>query len=68
MQRIKIIDSHTGGEPTRLVVDGFPDLGTRLASAVYHIRLLPAEWSRDAPWDFALRQASQVGAEQTHPA
>ncbi len=27
MQRIHIIDSHTGGEPTRLVVDGFPDLG-----------------------------------------
>lgn len=27
MQRIKIIDSHTGGEPTRLVVDGYPDLG-----------------------------------------
>ena len=28
MKRIQIIDSHTGGEPTRLVVDGFPDLGT----------------------------------------
>lgn len=28
MQRIKILDSHTGGEPTRLVVDGFPYLGT----------------------------------------
>ena len=28
MQRIHVIDSHTGGEPTRLVVDGFPDLGT----------------------------------------
>lgn len=27
MRRIKIIDSHTGGEPTRLVIDGFPDLG-----------------------------------------
>lgn len=27
MQRIRIIDSHTGGEPTRLVVEGFPDLG-----------------------------------------
>ena len=27
MQRIQIIDSHTGGEPTRLVVGGFPDLG-----------------------------------------
>jgi len=37
--------------------NGFPYLATRLASAVYHIRLLPAEWSRDAQWDFALRQA-----------
>ena len=27
MQRISILDSHTGGEPTRLVLDGFPDLG-----------------------------------------
>ncbi len=27
MQRIQIIDSHTGGEPTRLVLAGFPDLG-----------------------------------------
>jgi 4-hydroxyproline epimerase len=27
-QRIKVIDSHTGGEPTRVVVSGFPDLGT----------------------------------------
>ncbi|VXB40323.1 4-hydroxyproline 2-epimerase [Pseudomonas sp. 8BK] len=27
MQRIQILDSHTGGEPTRLVLDGFPDLG-----------------------------------------
>jgi 4-hydroxyproline epimerase len=28
MHRIAILDSHTGGEPTRLVLDGFPDLGT----------------------------------------
>jgi 4-hydroxyproline epimerase len=28
MQRISVIDSHTGGEPTRLVTAGFPDLGT----------------------------------------
>lgn len=27
MKRIQIIDSHTGGEPTRLVINGFPDLG-----------------------------------------
>ena len=28
MHRIAILDSHTGGEPTRLVLDGFPDLGS----------------------------------------
>ncbi len=27
IKRIGVIDSHTGGEPTRLVVGGFPDLG-----------------------------------------
>src|SRR5688500_4258933 len=26
-QRIRAIDSHTGGEPTRVVIGGFPDLG-----------------------------------------
>jgi 4-hydroxyproline epimerase len=28
MQTIEVIDSHTGGEPTRLVMNGGPDLGT----------------------------------------
>jgi 4-hydroxyproline epimerase len=28
MPQIHVIDSHTGGEPTRLVLDGFPDLGS----------------------------------------
>lgn len=27
IQRVKIVDSHTAGEPTRVVVDGGPDLG-----------------------------------------
>jgi 4-hydroxyproline epimerase len=27
IQRIRVIDSHTAGEPTRVVVDGFPHLG-----------------------------------------
>jgi len=27
-RRVRVIDSHTGGEPTRLVVNGGPDLGT----------------------------------------
>ncbi|HLY52429.1 MAG TPA: proline racemase family protein, partial [Steroidobacteraceae bacterium] len=27
MNRIRIVDSHTAGEPTRVVVEGGPDLG-----------------------------------------
>src|SRR5262245_43450006 len=27
MKRVSVIDSHTGGEPTRIVVNGAPDLG-----------------------------------------
>ena len=27
MQRIKVVDSHTAGEPTRVVIEGVPDLG-----------------------------------------
>jgi 4-hydroxyproline epimerase len=27
-RRIQVIDSHTGGEPTRVVLAGWPDLGT----------------------------------------
>ncbi len=26
--RIRVVDSHTGGEPTRVVIEGAPDLGT----------------------------------------
>ena len=28
MQRVRVIDSHTGGEPTRVVIAGGPDLGS----------------------------------------
>ena len=27
IRRVRVIDSHTGGEPTRIVIDGAPDLG-----------------------------------------
>ena len=27
IRRVRVVDSHTGGEPTRVVIDGFPDLG-----------------------------------------
>lgn len=41
MQRIHILDSHTGGEPTRLVLGGFPDLG--VGSMVQRRALLAAQ-------------------------
>ena len=28
IRRIRVVDSHTGGEPTRLVIEGGPDLGS----------------------------------------
>src|ERR1700691_479979 len=28
LQNVRVIDSHTGGEPTRLVVSGGPELGS----------------------------------------
>ena len=27
MKQLHIIDSHSGGEPTRVIIDGGPDLG-----------------------------------------
>lgn len=39
MEKIVCVDSHTGGEPTRLVLSGFPDLGRLpLAQVVQQLR------------------------------
>jgi 4-hydroxyproline epimerase len=41
MKRIRVIDSHTGGEPTRVVVGGQPDLGSGpLADRLDRLRTL----------------------------
>ena len=37
VQRINAIDSHTGGEPTRVVIDGFPHLGAGTMAERLHI-------------------------------
>jgi len=43
---IRVIDSHTGGEPTRVVVEGAPDLGTGdMASRLATLRA-QADWLR----------------------
>ena len=37
MKKISIIDSHTGGEPTRIIVEGGPDLGSGPLSERLHL-------------------------------
>ncbi|MCY1279575.1 4-hydroxyproline 2-epimerase [compost metagenome] len=47
MKRIHIIDSHTGGEPTRLVMTGFPELaGSTLAEKRNALREQHDQWRR----------------------
>ncbi len=48
MQNLHVIDSHTGGEPTRLVVSGGPDLGS--GNVAEQLRLLRErhDWLRRA--------------------
>ncbi|MEX9542639.1 proline racemase family protein, partial [Escherichia coli] len=43
--QIEVIDSHTAGEPTRLVIDGFPDLGN--GSMASRLQRLKNEYD---PW------------------
>ena len=38
VQRVRVVDSHTGGEPTRLVIDGGPLLQGTLAARVLQLR------------------------------
>ncbi|MEE1922154.1 4-hydroxyproline epimerase [Pseudomonas sp. 148P] len=47
MKQIHVIDSHTGGEPTRLVLKGFPDLaGTSMAEKRDALRQHHDQWRR----------------------
>ena len=47
MKRVHIIDSHTGGEPTRLVMKGFPELaGASLAEKRNALREQHDHWRR----------------------
>jgi 4-hydroxyproline epimerase len=44
MKKVHVIDSHTGGEPTRVVVDGGPDLGG--GSVAKQLEIFRAEHDR----------------------
>ena len=47
MKRLHVIDSHTGGEPTRLVMSGFPELkGATIADQLDTLRTEHDQWRR----------------------
>lgn len=47
MKRIHVIDSHTGGEPTRLVLEGFPEIaGATMAQKRDTLREQHDQWRR----------------------
>ena len=47
MKRVHVIDSHTAGEPTRLVLEGFPALtGTTIQEKLEMLRSSHDEWRR----------------------
>jgi 4-hydroxyproline epimerase len=47
-QRVQVIDSHTAGEPTRVVVSGGPEIPTRGATAARDHLREKADWMRRA--------------------
>jgi 4-hydroxyproline epimerase len=47
MKRLHVIDSHTGGEPTRLIMNGFPALtGDTIAAQLDDLRSHHDQWRR----------------------
>ena len=47
-RQIKVIDSHTGGEPTRIVVSGIPDLGSGSMSERSKVFREQHDWLRSS--------------------
>jgi len=48
MQSVKVVDSHTGGEPTRVVVSGGPDLGSGAMTERLKVLRDEYDWFRSA--------------------
>lgn len=64
---LKIIDSHTGGEPTRLVIDGCPDLGDRPLAEKREILKTQHDWIRTSTLLEPRGFPAMVGAVLTAP-
>src|SRR5512145_2767041 len=59
---IKIIDSHTGGEPTRVVVSGGPDLGTGTMAQKAAVLRRDHDWLRRSLCNEPRGHEAMVGA------
>ena len=67
-QRIQVIDSHTGGEPTRLVISGGPDLGYGSMTERRAILRAQHDWLRAAVVNEPRGSDVLVGALLCQPA
>lgn len=66
-QSIRVIDSHTGGEPTRVVVQGAPDLGDGDMASRRQLLAQRYDWLRTALIDEPRGSGWIVGALLTQP-
>jgi len=64
---LKIIDSHTGGEPTRVIVDGCPDLGSGTLAEKRDILAQQHDWIRTSTVLEPRGFEAMVGAILTEP-
>ncbi|GCE09388.1 proline racemase family protein [Dictyobacter aurantiacus] len=62
MQTIAIIDSHTAGEPTRVVLDGGPDLGSGSIAERLNVFREQFDWFRSAVVNEPRGSDAMVGA------
>jgi 4-hydroxyproline epimerase len=67
MREVEIIDSHTGGEPTRLIMAGGPDLGSSPLSERRRIFAEQHGWLRSAVINEPRGYAAIVGALLCEP-
>lgn len=59
---LRVIDSHTGGEPTRIVVDGIPDLGGGTMAAQSKVFREQYDWLRSSVANEPRGHDAMVGA------
>ncbi|RYD37771.1 MAG: hydroxyproline-2-epimerase [Verrucomicrobiaceae bacterium] len=64
---IRVIDSHTGGEPTRVVISGVPDLGTGPLSERAELFSREHDWLRGAVANEPRGHEAMVGALLVEP-